>query len=43
MLNIKRAQIEKGAVIGAQTMVNKPVPAYAIVAGTPFKIIKYRN
>lgn len=40
---LKGAQIEKGAVIGAQTMVNKPVPAYAIVAGTPFKIIKYRN
>jgi len=31
-----------GAVIGAQSLVNKDVPAYAIVAGTPAAIIRYR-
>lgn len=39
---LKGAKIKKGAVIGAQTLVNKPVPSYAIVAGTPFKILKQR-
>ena len=31
-----------GAVIGANSFVNKDVPPYAIVAGSPAKIIKYR-
>lgn len=31
-----------GAVIGANTFVNKDVPPFAIVAGNPAKIIKYR-
>lgn len=31
-----------GAVIGANALVNKDVPPYAIVAGVPAKIIKYR-
>lgn len=35
-------KIEKGAVIGAGSVVTKDVPAYAIVAGNPAKIIKYR-
>ena len=35
--------IGKGAVIGANSVVNKPVPPYAIVAGVPAKIIRYRK
>ena len=31
-----------GAVIGANSLVNKDVPPYAIVVGSPAKIIKYR-
>ena len=31
-----------GAVIGANSFVNSDVPPYAIVAGIPAKIIKYR-
>lgn len=34
--------IGNGAVIGAMAMVTKDVPPYAIVAGIPAKIIKYR-
>ena len=35
--------IGKGAVVGANSVVNKPVPDYAIVAGVPAKIIGYRK
>lgn len=35
--------IGTGAIIGAGAVVTKPVPDYAIVAGNPAKIIKYRN
>lgn len=35
-------RIENGAVIGANSFVNKNVPPYAIVAGSPAKIIKFR-
>jgi maltose O-acetyltransferase len=35
--------IQKGAVVGAGSVVTKDVPAYAIVAGVPAKIIKFRN
>lgn len=35
-------KIETGAVIAAGAVVNKDVPAYAIVGGNPAKIIKYR-
>lgn len=34
--------IGDGSVIGAGSIVTKNVPSYAIVAGTPAKIIKYR-
>ena len=35
-------RINNGAVVGAGAVVTKDVPAYAIVAGVPAKIIKYR-
>lgn len=35
--------IGNGAVIAAGSLVNKDVPAYAVVAGVPAKIIKYRD
>lgn len=34
--------IGQGAVVGANSFVNKDVPPYAIVVGSPAKIIKYR-
>ena len=34
--------IANGAIIGANAMVTKDVPAYAIVAGNPAKLIRYR-
>ena len=34
--------IEQGAIVAAGAVVTKDVPAYAIVGGTPAKIIKYR-
>ena len=34
--------IGNGAVIGARTVVTKDVPPYAVVAGVPAKVIKYR-
>ena len=38
----KGVKIGNGAVIGAQAFVNKDVPPYAIVVGTPAKILRYR-
>ena len=35
-------KIGNGAVIGANSFVNKDVPPYAIVVGAPAKILKYR-
>ena len=35
-------KINDGAVVGAGSVVTKEVPHYAIVAGSPAKIIKYR-
>lgn len=35
-------KIGDGAVIGARTIVTKDVPPYAVVVGTPAKILKYR-
>lgn len=34
--------ISDGAIIGAGAVVTKDVPPYAIVAGNPAKVIKYR-
>ena len=35
--------IGNGVVIGGGTVVSKDVPDYAIVAGNPGRIVKYRN
>jgi len=35
-------RIGKGSIIGANSVVNKDVPSYAIVGGVPAKFIKYR-
>ena len=36
------ASIGDGAVVAARAVVTKPVPPYAIVAGNPARIVKYR-
>ena len=38
--NIK---IGEGAIVGAGSVVVKDVPKYAVVAGNPAKVLKYRN
>ena len=35
--------INKGAIIGAGSIVTKSIPDYAIVGGNPARIIRYRN
>lgn len=35
-------KIGNGAIIGAGSVVNKDIPAYAIAVGVPCKVIKYR-
>ena len=37
------ANIAKGAVIGANSFVSDDIPEYAIAAGSPAKVIKYRK
>ncbi|NUZ10663.1 hypothetical protein HUZ36_07720 [Pseudoalteromonas sp. McH1-7] len=39
---VRGVKIGNGAVIGANSIVTKDVPAYAVVAGCPAKVIKYR-
>lgn len=41
-LVIDGVKIGDGAIVGAQSVVTKDVPPYAIVAGSPAKIIRYR-
>jgi maltose O-acetyltransferase len=36
-------RIEKGAIIGAGSVVTKDIPPYAICAGNPARVIRYRN
>ena len=40
---LKGVRIGKGAVIAANAVVNKDVPPYAIVAGVPARVIRYRG
>ncbi len=40
---LKGVKIEDGAVIGAGSVIVKNVPSYAVVAGNPAKVIKYRQ
>jgi acetyltransferase-like isoleucine patch superfamily enzyme len=35
------ASIGEGAVIGANSVVTKPVPAYCLAAGAPAKVLEY--
>jgi virginiamycin A acetyltransferase len=39
---LRNVEIGDGAVIGANALVNKDVPPYAIVGGVPARVIKYR-
>jgi acetyltransferase-like isoleucine patch superfamily enzyme len=39
---LRGVKIGNGAVVGANTVVTKDVPPYAVVAGNPAKVIKYR-
>lgn len=39
----KNSVIGKGAIIGAGAVVTKSVPPYAVVAGNPAKIVRYRD
>ncbi|WP_194242012.1 CatB-related O-acetyltransferase [Winogradskyella eckloniae] len=41
-LILSGVKINDGAIIAANSVVTKEVPAYAIVAGSPAKVIKYR-
>ena len=40
---LKNVTISKGAVIGAGSVVTKDVPSYAIAAGNPAKVLRYRT
>ena len=40
---LDRVTVNQGAVIGAGASVTKDVPAYAITAGVPARVIRYRK
>jgi acetyltransferase-like isoleucine patch superfamily enzyme len=40
---LKGVTLGNGAVIGAGSVITKDVPEYAVVAGNPGKVIRYRN
>jgi len=40
---LKNVTISKGAVIGAGSVVTKDVPSYAVAAGNPAKVLRYRS
>jgi acetyltransferase-like isoleucine patch superfamily enzyme len=40
---MKGVRIGKGAIIGANTVITKDIPPYAVVVGNPAKIIKYTD
>ena len=40
---LKGVKIGKGAVVAAGSVVTKDVPEYAVVAGNPARVLKYRN
>lgn len=40
---LRGVHVNKGAIIGAGSIVTKDVPGYAIVAGNPAKTIRYRD
>lgn len=40
---LKRVHIGKGAIIGAGAIVTKDIPPYAVAAGNPARVIKYRT
>ncbi|MFJ3486288.1 CatB-related O-acetyltransferase [Pseudomonas sp. NPDC090202] len=42
VLILEGVTIGTGAVIGAQSLITKDVPPYAIVAGSPAKVLRYR-
>lgn len=39
---LPNVRIERGAIVGANAVVTKNVPAYAIVVGVPAKLLRYR-
>lgn len=42
VLILSGASIGDGAVVAARSVVTKPVPPYAVVAGNPARVVKYR-
>lgn len=39
---LQKARVGRGAVVGAKTIITKPIPPYAVVVGSPAKIIGVR-